>query len=485
MESLNVTNNNLLTENNDASAAGDRSLSLSSSSSSSSLSSFLYVLPNPDTQEDYLIRLGYFFDFLRIPGDNPENRADRFLELEQDKQQPDHKWAKDCLTNYIDYLKNDTKRKLSGGSIKNYYATVKLFYEANAINLNWKWISRGLPASSHVANDRAPKLEEIRKLIEYPDRRIKVIVFVMVSSGIRVGAWNYLKYKHITPIKDEKTNQVIAAKMKVYDTLPDPYFTFITGEACREIQEYMDFRALHGEKITGESWLLRDKFDTTTDKNGKGAKRSLATRPKKLSVAGIKKILIHAMRSQGLRQPLEEGERRHEFKLAHGYRKFFKTNAERAGMISVNVEMLMNHAIGTSDNYYRPTEQQLQDDYIKIVDHLVINKDQKNANQLQKEVSELKEEREHDKYAIMGKLAEKEKETESMKKELEKIKAQLPVINRNFANLLMAVQSKLEEGEEFVLEQPDGSEPSIMRKSYPETLDLPEIDERKKKKKNE
>jgi integrase/recombinase XerD len=77
------------------------------------------------------------------------------------------------------------------------------------------------------------------------------------------------------------------------------------------------------------------------------------------------------------------------------------------------------------------------------------------------------------------------KEAENTKKELEKIKAQISINNKNFATLLMAVQSKLEEGEEFVLEQPDGSEPCIMRKSYPETLDLSEIDEREKKKKDE
>ena len=40
--------------------------------------------------------------------------------------------------------------------------------------------------------------------IEYPDRRIKPIVYTMISSGIRLGAWDYLKWKHIIPIKDEK-----------------------------------------------------------------------------------------------------------------------------------------------------------------------------------------------------------------------------------------------------------------------------------------
>jgi hypothetical protein len=53
--------------------------------------------------------------------------------------------------------------------------------------VNWKMITRGLPGGRQAANDRAPSIEEIRRLVEYPDRRIKPIVFTMVSSGIRIG----------------------------------------------------------------------------------------------------------------------------------------------------------------------------------------------------------------------------------------------------------------------------------------------------------
>jgi hypothetical protein len=76
----------------------------------------------------------------------------------------------------------------------------------NDILLNWKKIARGLPRAGKAANDRAPTIAEIRKLVEYPDRRIKPIVKTMVSSGIRIGAWDYLKWKHVTPVFQKESN---------------------------------------------------------------------------------------------------------------------------------------------------------------------------------------------------------------------------------------------------------------------------------------
>lgn len=47
-------------------------------------------------------------------------------------------------------------------------------------------MTRGLPKGRQAANDRAPTIEEIRKLVEYPDRRIKPIVYTMASFAIYI-----------------------------------------------------------------------------------------------------------------------------------------------------------------------------------------------------------------------------------------------------------------------------------------------------------
>jgi hypothetical protein len=51
----------------------------------------------------------------------------------------------------------------------------------------------------------------------------------------------------------------------------------------------MDFRSSYGEKISGESWLMCDIWQTTNIDYG--AKWGLATNPKKLKSSGIKRLL--------------------------------------------------------------------------------------------------------------------------------------------------------------------------------------------------
>jgi hypothetical protein len=53
----------------------------------------------------------------------------------------------------------------------------------------------------------------------------------MCSSGIRLGAWDYLRWGHITPIKRE--NEIVAAKIRVYAEDDGEYFSFITPDNTR------------------------------------------------------------------------------------------------------------------------------------------------------------------------------------------------------------------------------------------------------------
>jgi hypothetical protein len=374
------------------------SLSLSVRQTSPVSYAFTY-LSSPDTRRQYPRNLKLFFEYLQLPGDNNlEEQAQAFLAKATGNQQ----WVEEKILLFLDFHKQRAIRKeIASGTVKNFYRPIKTFYDAHddvLLSLNWKRIAKSLPRAKTSSNDRVPTIEEICKLVENnTDRRIKPIVYTMASSGIRVGAWNYLRWKHITPIiTNEKTGELVAAKLIVYAGEPEEYYTFITPEAYKALKDWMDFRASYGEKITGESLVMRNKWRTADvkrkgknvegekknknkkkNRKGIGGRFGLATHPKNLPSTAIRKIIERALSTQGIRDaPLPEGVRRYEWKGTHGFRKFFETHAARV-MSFINVELLMGHSIGLVKSYYKPVERDVLQDYLKAIDLLTINDNNK------------------------------------------------------------------------------------------------------------
>ena len=172
---------------------------------------YLYAIKSPAIKEKYLLRLRKFLDFLNLEGDNIETRARVFAH----KAVNDSIWAFNCILTFIQFQKERFYHKeitagITAGTISNYVKSIKLFCSMSDIAINWDKSNRGLPKGRRYTDDRAPTLEKIKKLCEYPDRRIKAIVYTMVSSGIRAGAWDYLRGGNIRPM--EQDGKIVAAE---------------------------------------------------------------------------------------------------------------------------------------------------------------------------------------------------------------------------------------------------------------------------------
>jgi hypothetical protein len=370
---------------------------------------FKYSIRAEITRKYYERRIRHFFDFIGFDLEckiDLEKRCDNFAR----KGRIEVRWALNQVITFLQFQKDRVQKgEITAATLRNFVKSIKLFCDVCDIPIPWKKITRGLPRARQASNDRAPTLDEIQKLVEYPDRRIKPIVYVMASSGIRLGAWDYLKWKHVIPSTDDKTREILCAKLIVYAGDIEEYYTFITPESYSSLNEWMDFRASYGEKITGESWLMRDIWQTTNVKYG--AKWGLATIPKKLKSSAIKRMIERALWEQGIRTEVKgkEEQRRYDFKAAHGFRKFYKSHAEQV-MRPINVEITMGHNIGLSESYYKPTEREIRDDYVKALTLLSING---NNFVLQKQVEKLTENTKDNEYIIKGKLEEKDKQTET------------------------------------------------------------------------
>lgn len=154
----------------------------------------------------------------------------------------DPNWAFSNIINFLQFQKERVQREeITGATLRNFVKSIKLLCEMSDIPINWKKITRGLPKMRRHADDRAPTIEEIQKISEYPDRRMKGLIYTMASSGIRLGSWDYLCWGHIEPLKRE--GKIIAAKIIVYAGDDEEYFSFISPEAYYHLEKWMIYRA--------------------------------------------------------------------------------------------------------------------------------------------------------------------------------------------------------------------------------------------------
>ena len=374
-------------------------------------SAFEYALKAPETKRQWPRRLDVFLTFLQLDGHDVKERSNN---LYDEVKTEGIDWLQSHIIDFIYFQKQRVLNKeITETTINNYIKPLKTFCDMNNIILNWKYIRKGVPKGRKSALDRIPEVSEVKKLLHASDIRLKPIISVMLSSGIRVGAWDELKWKNVIPIKDEKGGEnIIAAKLLVYPGDEEEYYTFITPEAWNYLKQWRDFRASHGENITGESWLMRDIWQIT-DLPTHGGQIRLASHPQKLTVGAIKNIVYRALRSQQIIKKLdkENGDgTRHEFKMMHGFRKAFKTICENAGMKSINIELLLGHNIGVSGSYYKPTEKEVLQDYLKAVDSLTIS----DENKLSKAIKELSAQNKIQEYVINGKLQEKDEQINNL-----------------------------------------------------------------------
>ena len=384
-------------------------------SESSPYQNFIYALKSKDVKRQYPAMLSRFLSFINIEGETIEEKCNYFYNFA--KSIENRKSLESELMRYIKFQEERIERKeITSGTLRNYIKAIKLFFTMNDILVNWDKIKMGMSTVNQTSKDRIPEIREINTLFGYHDIRIKPIVLTMLSSGIRVGAFNWLKWKHVIPIF--KNNQLVAAKLIVYGGEHEQYFSFITTEAYHALKNYMQFRELHGEQITGESWLMRDQWQKI-DKDH-GHRIGLAGTPKKFDAEGIRRLIYDAWKVQGVItiHDVNSEEKHHPFKSSHGFRKFFETQCEMV-IKSEDVEILMGHGSskrGLKANYYRPKEEYLLEQYLKASDLLTINDSQK----LKRKVEELSEKNKDKDYVIKGKLQEKDEQINQLIKKQEK-----------------------------------------------------------------
>jgi len=286
----------------------------------------------------------------------------------------------DIQNSIIKYLIALREKGLSSNSISVRLNAIFHFYEMNDVVLNKKKIKKFKGEFSRKVIDRAYTHQEISRILQVSDLRMKVIITLMASTGCRVGAIPLLKIRNLEMMdmdKDNTKNNIY--KVTVYEGSGETYFTFTTPECSSFIDSYLEFREKNGEKLNKDSFLIRDQFDITDIEQIRNKSRGI-----KLNTlnAIIGMVLVKA----GLRIVDHTSKHiRKQVARAHGFRKFCTTQLVNSKVNPEIREMLLGHKIGLAGCYYRPTEEEMYAEYEKAIDLLTINEE----NRLKRKVDSL------------------------------------------------------------------------------------------------
>lgn len=137
--------------------------------------------------------------------------------------------------------------------------------------------------------------------------------------------------------------------------------------------------------------------------------------------------------------------------LTHALRKYFDTEARKAGVYPDIVELLMGHKLpGVRKHYFKPDINKLLEGtkevkgYVAAIDSLTINEE----NRLQKQVEQIEQQNDYQKYIIDKKMKGKDEELEiprSKIREYDEVQNEGRIISREQSERLDILYEKFEE----------------------------------------
>lgn len=302
----------------------------------------------PQTKENYILRIRAY---LRRTGMSP----DQFI-LTVSR---DPKAFEEDLVKFI--------AEVSGTSASSTTAfwrdSLRRFLEINRVKgVDWDYVNQFIPKVRKSGQDRAPTLEEIRKVVAVADLRTKCLILFLTSTGARIGSMEYLRWRDIQEVEFEGWK---LAKVTIYRGEPEEYDTFASPECYEYLLKYREIREKVGEVITPSSPVFVREVNK---------RRFDQSKVKPVGVRTLKNQMGELLNQMKMREKLTDTKnyRSYEWKQCHSFRKFFKTRMEMSGVKPIITEMLMGHTIGVSGSYMKPTQDEMVSEYVKAIPNLTI-----------------------------------------------------------------------------------------------------------------
>jgi integrase/recombinase XerD len=309
-----------------------------------SLLLFHNAIKSRETQKIYDYCLKRFLEFAKI------KESSGLLQLKTEALQ-------EMVEDYVMHL----KKSLKSGSIEVRISAIQLFFEMNRKVLDWKMVRRLFPERLKPSGDKAWTNLDIGKMLELTTSyRNKAIIHFLASTGCRIGALAGLRLKHISSMPD------YCEAALFYEGTKDEYTSFLTPEASKVLDKYLNKRSRDGEYLNPESPVFRTKYMVGVAKVKPMSEKS---------IKGCMFSIISKIRSG------KEG-KRYNIQTNHGFRKRFNTILKNNKEINISVaERLMGHfskLVPLDTVYYNPSRNVLFTEFRKAISDLTIDDSERN-----------------------------------------------------------------------------------------------------------
>jgi integrase len=324
---------------------------------------FINALQTEETKKTYKKHLKAFLTFTGF-----EDYSDLITKLTDDEK---HEAIADFITH------NRNNQKIATATIKLRFSVIKRFYSINRIKLDWEHLAsfKGKSKGKKI-DDRLYTKDEIDQMLLHADLREKVVVYTLLSTGIRVGGLADIKFKDMTWIPEYKLY-----RFRVYadsDDSNDRYITFCTPECANIINKYFESREKQGDTIKPTSPLIYRKLARFDQRSKVVIYENNFDMP--MDSHGLQQILTRLQRKSSVVQREKEnpdmpGRIRKEMMRCHAFRKMFNTICIENNMNHSVKERLLGHKKEQEldFNYYRPDDSKLLTEYLKAVNDLTVS----------------------------------------------------------------------------------------------------------------
>jgi integrase len=284
--------------------------------------------------ENALYQMSVFCSFLKLePKDIPE-----YVKKEG---------VYEVMDAYVAWMVNDCK--VAPHSLKCGLSISKKFLRLNGFDISNDLLRSKVEMPRMFAKtvDRAPTLDELRRLLLHTNSRGKAMISMLASSGMRIGELLSLRVKDVDLSRHPVT---VFLKAEVTKDRQARY-CFLSDESITFLREYL------GERVGKPDEYI---FNTTT----RGPEHVTGNVP--MTYWNADKILTLALRHTGLEKKDDYGR---DVLHIHSMRKFFFSQLVPVLGREV-VEALMGHKAFLDSSYRRFTIEQMAEYYLKGMDEV-------------------------------------------------------------------------------------------------------------------